>query len=109
MKKPIYKRKRFWGLILLIVFFLSLTISNYLTFWDNKYVGEVVAISATWVTLVDGKTWRETLSITDTTLMSSWDISIGDRIMVISSRDATNLEAQVIRLLHRKIERGIQK
>lgn len=63
MKKPIYKRKRFWGLIILILFFMMLTVSNYLKYGDNKYVGEVLNISTGSITLRDGKIGEETLMI----------------------------------------------
>lgn len=104
MKKPIYKRKRFWGLIILILFFMMLTVSNYLKFADNKYVGEVVSMWTGSITLIDRKTGEQTLLIGESTRIHTLqsgggDIELWDHVMIVSSLSGSTLSADMIRVL----------
>ncbi len=81
-----------------------LTVSNYLKYGDNKYVGEVLNISTGSITLRDGKIGEETLMIWESTrlhtLGAGWgDIQTWDNVMIISSRSGSELRADVIRVL----------
>ncbi len=81
-----------------------LTVSNYLKYGDNKYVGEVLNISTGSITLRDGKIGEETLMIWESTrlhtLGAGWgDIRAWDNVMIISSRSGAVLRADMIRVL----------
>lgn len=104
MKKRIYKRKRFWGIIIVISFFLWLTLLNYIKFNDNKYIWEVTQISETSITLIDRKTGEKTLIIWDTTQIinrkdNSDIINTWDHVMILWTKIQEELRARLIRVV----------
>lgn len=106
MKKALYKRKRFWGIIVVVLFFLSLTVSNYVKYIDNKYLWEIVAISGANITIMDRKTWSEVIQILDSTRFINADqtdnpLKVWDNVMIVSSNPGGILSAKSIRVLVR--------
>ncbi len=111
MKEPFYKRKVFWGVLVLVLFFMWLTVSNYINFNRERYVWEVVEMTPTSVKILDRKKGEKNIIIWDTTHIvnkqqDSNTIQVWDKIMVLPYKNQQELKARHIRVLYQRPEKA---
>ncbi|MDA9129064.1 hypothetical protein N9J72_01135 [Candidatus Gracilibacteria bacterium] len=106
MKKSIFKRKRFWGMFIVVIFFLYIAAASQLHWFKNQYFGEVIEISSSQIVIQDRREREFTVFLQENTRIignkiADNEIAVGDIISVQSSQilDTQNLQADFIRIM----------
>lgn len=109
MKKSIFKRKRFWGIILVTIFFLYISIASQFHWLQNQYFWEVIQVNIDQVVIEDKDQEKHIIFLDNATrIVWKWlageDVVVWDVIVVRSSKltDGWDIQADFMRIMKPK-------